>query len=110
VYLGDHVEVERRYRRAIELAPGYAQARYELARYALVRQDQPTAAAELEAALRHDPDRPDGIHETVMSILMNRGEGDRALRILVTLAKWRPDDSGFRSTQGVVLAQMGREE
>lgn len=54
--LGDHLNAQHHYRRAVELGPKFVSAHYELYRYANARNDTESALAHLNTIMDVEPD------------------------------------------------------
>jgi polyferredoxin/tetratricopeptide (TPR) repeat protein len=107
--LGDHAEAEKHYARAVALAPRYADGRVKLARYMADRGARDEAIAQLQEAVRIDPETPQAAGD-LAELLLAAGRGDDAARILATLLARRPYDAEIRLAYGVVLAHLDRIE
>lgn len=89
------------FRRVLEIAPGHALARYNLA-LVLRRADRlPEAIAELERALAIEP-RPE-VHYTLGIIYWHQGDTDRAAGALRAATAARADYADAHYTLGAVL-------
>lgn len=89
------------FRRALELAPRHALARYNLA-LVLNRADrQDEAAAELEKTIAIEP-RPEA-HYQLGVIAWHRGDLDRAARELRAAIELKPNDADTYATLGALL-------
>ncbi len=108
-HLGDHARAEEWYRSAAEAAPSFALAQYEIARYALARQDRGKAIAALEAVIEAAPEYP-GAAEGYVRLLIERGEGDRAVGMMETLARRRPHSAALTVARAIALAGAGRDD
>jgi tetratricopeptide (TPR) repeat protein len=97
----DYTEAIRSFRRALELAPGHALARYNLA-LVLNRDDrQADAAVELERLIATDP-RPEAQYQLGV-IYWHQGDLDRAVRALRAATAAEPRYADAHYTLGAVL-------
>ena len=95
--------------RALELAPGFMPARYQLA-VLLHRRNEPAAAlAESERLLAADPKNP-GYRNLAAVILARVGQYERSGRLYAGLLKENPNHSKIWLSYGHVLKTEGRQE
>lgn len=105
-YLADHIAAENYYRRAVALAPGYAQGHYELARYALAREDRDAAIAALTRAVKSNPNLPGAVGE-LADMLLAEDRGDEAIAILDELVEKKPSNPDLARNRALVRVQQG---
>jgi polyferredoxin/tetratricopeptide (TPR) repeat protein len=108
-YLGQADQAEAYYRRAVERAPAYAEARYELARHARAREDHATAVEQLREVVARRPDHP-GAFQDLADLLLQLGRAQEALELMEALRRDRPDNIEVRLAHGLILAQVGQTE
>lgn len=95
--------------RAIELAPGFMPARYQLA-VLLHRRNEPAAALEeSERLLAADPQNP-GYRNLAAVILSRVGQYERSSRLYAGLVKENPGNSKIWLSYGHVLKTEGRQD
>lgn len=95
--------------RALELAPGFEPARYQLA-VLLHRRNEPAAAlAEIERLLAADPKNP-GYRNLAAVVFARVGEYDRSSRLYEGLAREHPTNSKVWLSWGHVLKTQGRTD
>ncbi len=95
--------------RALELAPGFMPARYQLA-VLLHRQNDPSGAlAEVERLLATDPHNP-GYRNLAAVILSRIGEYERSSRMYADLLKEYPTNAKVWLSYGHVLKTEGRQD
>jgi tetratricopeptide (TPR) repeat protein len=96
-------------RRAVELDPGYFEARYQLGSMLLEAGELTEAAANLERAVAERPDS--GVARRELGMALGRlGRFDESLRQLERAVELAPLDARAHNNLGVLLAQMGRLE
>ncbi|MCP3982159.1 MAG: tetratricopeptide repeat protein [bacterium] len=108
-HLGRNDRAEEYYRRAVLQSPGYAAARYELARRLGHRGDKEAGAEQLLELVRRRPEFP-GAHDLLAEWLLELGRGEQALAVVSDLRRERPEELSIQLTHGIVLAQTGRPE
>ncbi|MEX0734832.1 MAG: sulfotransferase [Steroidobacteraceae bacterium] len=95
--------------RAIELAPGFMPARYQLAVLLHRRNDPSGALAEVERLLAADPRNP-GYRNLAAVILSRVGEYERSSRMYADLVKEYPANAKVWLSYGHVLKTEGRQD
>jgi arylsulfatase A-like enzyme/Tfp pilus assembly protein PilF len=105
--LGDFVAAIRNYRRAVELSPGDAYTRYDLAvtLKEAGRLDEAFIAA--QDALSHDASRPD-VLEILGIALLAKGKPEQALEQFDRAAALDPRDARIENNRGNVLRELKR--
>ena len=95
--------------RALELAPGFMSARYQLAVLLHRRNDPSGALAEVERLLAADPRNP-GYRNLAAVILSRVGEYERSSRMYADLLKEYPTNAKVWLSYGHVLKTEGRQD
>jgi Flp pilus assembly protein TadD len=105
--LGNFEAAIRNYRRAVELSPGDADTRYDLAvtLKEAGRIDEAFSAA--QDALRHDASRPDAL-DILGIALLARGRPEEALEQFDRAAQLDPRDARIENNRGNVLRELKR--
>lgn len=105
--LGRYVDAENLLARAVELAPGFAAARFNLAAVRH-RQNKPQAALpELDHLLALAPDHP-GYRSLKAAVLAGLGENTAAIELYERVLREYPNQSRLWMSQGHALKTAGR--
>jgi predicted Zn-dependent protease len=105
----DYVEAERLYARSLEMAPGYARARFDLARTLHTQQKAQPMLPLLERLLRLEPGNLQyrSLQASAFGLL---GQNERSLEILEAMIEEFPDNETLRIHYGNTLRTGGRSE
>ncbi|NIS91245.1 MAG: tetratricopeptide repeat protein [Woeseiaceae bacterium] len=109
VRCGREEEAERLILRCLELAPGFAAARYMYAMLLHRRNDSPAALVQIEQCLAAESENPSFRNLTAV-ILSRVGEYERSSAIYARLLDEYPDNSKVWLSYGHVLKTEGRQE
>jgi Tfp pilus assembly protein PilF len=107
--LGRNEDARHLLERALELAPGFMPARYQLAMLLHRRNEPAEALAEVETLLAADPRNP-GYRNLAAVILSRVGEFERSSRLYADLVKEYPKNSKVWLSYGHVLKTEGRTD
>ncbi len=107
--LGRNVDAENLLRRAVELAPSFAPARFNLATV-LHRQNRPLdALAELDRLLTEDPDN--AAYSNLKGAVFSRiGDHGQAIEQFEAVLRHRPNNAVVWMSYGHTLKTVGRQE
>jgi tetratricopeptide (TPR) repeat protein len=107
--LGRNVDAENLLRRAVELAPSFAPARYNLATV-LHRQNRPLdALAELDRLLAEEPDN--AAYNNLKGAVFSRiGDHGQAIGQFEAVLRHRPDNAVVWMSYGHTLKTVGRQD
>ncbi|MGI8924564.1 MAG: tetratricopeptide repeat protein [Fimbriimonadales bacterium] len=106
-FLGDLEKGEQHLRRAIELGPDLAGARYQLARTLAARGKQNEAIAQLRTAVESDPGRVAARRDLALALSAS-GKHVEALRFFEGPLKIAPRDADLRLAYAASLAESGK--
>jgi len=106
--LGDDVEAERRLNEALALAPGYAAARYDLARLLKGYQRIEEMLPHVERLLACDPGNIDCLNLKAEG-LRYIGRGDEALALMEQVTADHPDEEQSWIVYGTLLRELGEQ-
>ena len=106
--LGDDVEAERRLNETLALAPGYAAARYDLARLLNGYQRIEEMLPHVERLLVCDPGNIDCLNLKAEG-LRYIGRGDEALALMEQVTANHPDEEQSWIVYGTLLRELGEQ-
>ena len=106
--LGRNQDAEALLRRALELAPGFAAARYNLAIVLHRQRRSAEAIAELDRLIEADPDNP-GYRNLMGAVQGGIGAYDAALGEFEDALRHRPDNATIWMSYGHTLKTLGRQ-
>ena len=106
--LGDDVEAERRLNETLALAPGYAAARYDLARLLNGYQRIEEMLPHVERLLICDPGNIDCLNLKAEG-LRYIGRGDEALALMEQVTANHPDEEQSWIVYGTLLRELGEQ-
>jgi len=106
--LGRNADAENLLRRAVELAPGFAPARFNLALVLYRRHKAEDALAELDRLLEGDPDNP-GYRNLLGAVLSRIGDHDRAIAQFEKVLHGRSNNAAMWMNYGHALKTVGRQ-
>ena len=98
-----------KYQKAIELAPQFAKAHFELGMELLAAGKAKQAVPRLGEALRHNPHHAEA-HRQLGLLMLNSGRASLALPQLRATLKERKEDPQAHYEVGLCLARLGRYE
>jgi tetratricopeptide (TPR) repeat protein len=102
VRCGQDEDAENLLLRCLELAPGFAAARYNLAVILHRRNDPNNALVEIEKALAADPENPS--YRNLCAVILSRtGDYDRSIELYSRLLSEYPENAKVWSSYGHVL-------
>jgi tetratricopeptide (TPR) repeat protein len=107
--LGRNADAEALLRRALELAPGFAAARYNLAIVLHRQRRSSEAMAELERLIEADPDNP-GYRNLMGAVQGGMGRYEAALGEFADALRQRPDNATIWMSYGHTLKTLGRRD
>ncbi len=97
------------YRRIIETAPQHTDARYALGKMHIARGEYDTAAAEFQAALRHNTDDP-RLYNALGVVHGLIGANESAMQAFAAGLEIAPKHISLRNNMGLALVMDGRHE
>jgi tetratricopeptide (TPR) repeat protein len=106
--LGRNADAEHLLRRAVDLAPGFAPARFNLALVLHRLRKAEESLAALEHLLSADPNNP-GYHNLLGAVLSRIGDHDRAIAAFEAALGRRPGDAAMWMNYGHALKTVGRQ-
>ena len=106
--LGRNEDAENLLARAVELAPDFAPARYNLALVLNRRHKTAEALAEIDVLLARDPDNP-GYRNLLGAVLSRIGDHDEAVAQFEAVLRLRPNDASMWMNYGHALKTLGRQ-
>lgn len=107
--IGRYADSEKLLRRALELAPGFASARANLATVLYKQNRFGDAATELDEVLASDPANPS--HRNLRAVSLSKiGDYDEALRLFEELIVTFADHAKLWMSYGHLLKTVGRQE
>jgi tetratricopeptide (TPR) repeat protein len=106
--LGRNADAENLLRRAVELAPGFAPARFNLALVLHRRHKAEDALAELDRLLDADPDNP-GYRNLLGAVLSRIGDHERAIAQFEKVLHGRSNNAAMWMNYGHALKTVGRQ-
>jgi tetratricopeptide (TPR) repeat protein len=107
VRCGQDEDAEKLLLRCLELAPGFAAARYNLAVILHRRNDPNNALVEIEKALAADSENPS--YRNLCAVILSRtGDYDRSIELYSRLLSEYPENAKVWSSYGHVLKTAGK--
>jgi tetratricopeptide (TPR) repeat protein len=104
----DFREAERRLAQCLQLAPGYARARYDLARVLQLLQKDAEALSHIERLLAARPQNAEYLQLKVQSLRFV-GRNEEAVALARALADREPQDEGAWLVYGHMLREVGEQ-
>lgn len=105
----DHAEAERRLSECLELAPGYAAARYDLARLLNDEQRIEEMLPHIERLLASDPGNVDCLNLKAQGLRLI-GRRDEAIALMEQLLTDHPDEEQSLLLCGGLFRELGQQE
>ncbi len=106
--LGRNVDAENLLRRAVELAPGFSPARFNLATVLHRQNRAPEALEELDRLLAEDPDNPAYLN-LKGAVLSRIGDHGEAIAQFEGVLRQRPNNAMIWMSYGHALKTVGRQ-
>jgi tetratricopeptide (TPR) repeat protein len=106
--LGRNGDAENLLRRAVELAPGFAPARFNLALVLYRRHKAEESLAELDRLLATDPDNP-GYRNLLGAVFSRIGDHERAIPQFEKVLSGRSNNAAMWMNYGHALKTVGRQ-
>jgi len=100
-------EAEKRFKRALELAPDYVQARYNLALDYYLWKAHAKAKEQVVRLMNAHPELSDPVHFDAV-LRLNEGKVDEAIKQLVQCVTMQPEMPGYWLALGVALGRAHR--